>query len=323
MKFKNLLIPIAISVVLPLVIRSEYWFYILTLASVFSILALGLNIVMGLCGQISLGHAAFWGIGAYTSGILLVKLQVPFIVALVAGGIMSAIFGVLLGIPSLKVRNVYLAITTIGFNFIVNAVMNNWITLTGGPDGLPNIPPPSFGPLTFRTMVGKYAVIVTILLLFVWGFSRFKDSRVGRALQAIKDDELAASHSGINVHYYKVLAFTMSAFVTGVGGALYASFIEYISPDTFAFASSPVLLSMLLVGGIGSTWGPVIGAFLLEILSEGLRFLRDYYMAIYGLLVVIMALRMPQGLAGLFSMLGEKIRASMRQHRKAPAGKEV
>lgn len=323
MKFKNMLIPIAISIMIPFIVRSEYWFYILTLASVFSILAIGLNVIMGLCGQISIGHAAFWGIGAYTSGLLLVKLQVPFIVGLVGGGIVSALFGVLLGIPSLKVRNVYLAITTIGFNFIVNAVMNNWIALTGGPDGLPNIPPPSIGPFSFNSAVGKYAVIVTILLLFVWGFSRFKESRVGRALQAIKDDELAAGHSGINVHYYKVLAFSLGAFVTGVGGALYASFIEYISPDTFAFASSPVILSMLLVGGIGSTWGPIIGAFLLEILSEGLKFLRDYYMAIYGLLVVIIALRMPQGLAGLFSMIGARLRSRATQHRKAPTGKEV
>lgn len=318
---RRLLIPIAIVFAVAAVTTfagSDYQTYVLSLAGIFSMLTLGLNVSMGLCGLISLGHAAFFGIGAYTTAILLVRVNIPFIPSLIMGGLVAAVFGALLGIPSLKVRAFYLAITTIGFNQIVALILNNWVALTRGPDGFPGIPLPSIGPFVFESPLAKYMLIMFFLLLSVWAFSRLKESRVGRGFQAIRDNDLAAALMGIDVHYYKVLAFALGAFVSGIAGGLYASFMGYISPDTFAPATSTLVVSMLLVGGPGSVWGPVFGGFVLEILPEWMRFLEDYYMALYGLIVVLVALKMPGGLNELFRRAAARIR-SWRPGRRGDA----
>jgi len=323
-KAKHWLIATVVVVLLAAVVRSDYHIYVLSLAGLFSILTVGLNFTMGLCGLTSLGHAAFWGIGAYTAALLLLRTRIPFIVALVVGGLAGGLAGALLGVPSLKVRSFYLAITTIGFNQIVDLILNNWVNVTRGPDGLPGIPSPALGPFILDSPREKYMLIMCCLLLAVWAFSRIKESRVGRAFQAIKDDELAAELMGINIHYYKVLAFALGAAVAAIAGGLYACFIGYVSPDTFSNATSTLIVSMLLVGGPGSVWGAVIGGCLLEVLPEWMRFLRDYYMALYGFVVVIMALRMPGGLDGLFARVADHLQARIqRRQGKALAGKGV
>lgn len=309
MKFRDMLVIAVVAVMLPLVVHSEYHMFVLTNAAIYSIVIISLNIAFGLCGVFSLGHAAFWGVGAYTAANLLTRLQMPFIISLLAGGILSALAGVLIGIPSLKVRSFYLSVTTMGFNIIVNLCLVNWIRLTYGSDGFPNIPPPSIGPYSITSTNGQYILSVCMLLLIIWLFARLKDSRIGRAFRAIKDSELAAAASGINVHYFRVLAFAISAFVGGVAGGLYASMHGYIAPDTFTGEQSTLLISMLLVGGAGSIWGPVLGSFFLQILSESMRFLSDYYMAVYALIVVIMALRVPGGLDGLLRRIVGRLRA--------------
>ncbi|HQJ24569.1 MAG TPA: branched-chain amino acid ABC transporter permease, partial [Bacillota bacterium] len=178
-------------------------------------------------------------------------------------------------------------------------IFNNWVTLTRGADGIPQIPPPSLGPIIFSTPIAKYYFIVSVMLISVLAFARIKDSRVGRAVQAIRDNEMAAESSGIDVRFYKILIFTISAFVAGISGGLLASFIGYISPDTFSPAASQTIVAMLLVGGPGTIWGAVVGGFMLQIIPEWMRFLKESYMALYGLLVAIIALKAPGGIGEL------------------------
>ncbi len=310
MKLRDISVVALVALLLPLVIRSEYHMFVLTNAAIYGIVIISLNIAMGLCGVFSLGHAAFWGVGAYTAANLLARFHLPFGLSLLAAGLLSALVGVVIGIPSLKVRSFYLTVTTMGFNVIVSLCLVNWIGLTHGSDGFPNIPPPSIGPYRIAGTYGKYALTVIILLLLTWLFARLKNSRIGRAFQALRDNEMAASACGVNVHYFRVLAFAMSAFVAGVAGGVYASLHGYIAPDVFSGSQSTLLVSMLLVGGPGSIWGPVYGAFFLQILSEGMRFLGDYCMAVYALIVVIMALRVPGGIDGLMGGLGVRLRAA-------------
>jgi branched-chain amino acid transport system permease protein len=299
MRLKHWIIAIVVLIVLPLIINSHYHRYVLTMAVIFSILIIGLNFLMGLCGQISLAHASFWGIGAYTSALLMIRLNFPFVIALIGAGIVSLVAGILLGIPSLKLRGFYLAITTLGFGEIVNLVLNNWTWLTRGPDGLPGIPPPSVGPFVFTNNLEKYYVVMAIFLFTLWMFEKIKNSRVGRAIQSIRDNELAAEAMGVNTRYYKVLSFALSTFVAGLAGGLFAHFVGYISPDNFVNTQSFTAIGMLILGGSGTTWGPVIGATLLNVLPEWLRFLRNYYIAIYGLAIVVIAIKMPTGIVGV------------------------
>jgi len=309
LKSRDILVVALVALALPLFVHSEYHMFILTNAAIFSSVVISLNIAFGLCGVFSLGHAAFFGIGAYTTAICLTRIHMPWLIALLAGGVLSALAGVLIGVPSLKVRSFYLAVTTQGFNAIVHLCLVNWISLTHGADGFPNIPPPSIGPYRIASSDGKYIVSVIIMLLLVWMFSRLKNSRIGRAFQAIKDSEIAAAAcGGVDVHYFRVLAFAISAFVGGIAGGLFASVIGYISPDTFTGAQSTLIISMLLVGGAGSIWGPVLGSFFLQILAESMKFLADSYMAIYSLFVVIMALRVPGGLDALLRMVAGRLR---------------
>ncbi|OQB48163.1 MAG: D-allose transport system permease protein AlsC [Firmicutes bacterium ADurb.Bin153] len=303
MKSIKKIFPVLILLALPLFAKTDYQMYVLSLGAISSILVISLNYLMGLCGLTSLGHAAFWGLGAYTTALLLTRLNFPFIVALLMGGIVSAMVGVLLGIPSLKIKNVYLVITTIGFNQILELIFNNWVPLTRGADGIPQIPPPSLGPIIFSTPIAKYYFIVSVMLISVLAFARIKDSRVGRAVQAIRDNEMAAESSGIDVRFYKILIFTISAFVAGISGGLLASFIGYISPDTFSPAASQTIVAMLLVGGPGTIWGAVVGGFMLQIIPEWMRFLKESYMALYGLLVAIIALKAPGGIGELVRTL--------------------
>jgi branched-chain amino acid transport system permease protein len=306
MRIKHWFVIILVIIFLPILIVNPYQRYVISLGGIFCILTIGLNYVMGLCGQISLAHVAFWGVGAYVSALLVLRLNFPFILALLSAGIICLFLGAILGIPSLKIKGFYLAITTLGFSQIINLILNNWVDVTRGADGLPGIPPPGIGPFIFETPLEKYYVIMICLLFFIWTFIKVKDSRIGRAIQAIRDNELAAEVMGINTHYYKVLSFALSAFIAGIAGSLFAHFVGYVSPDNFLSTDCFKILCMLMIGGIGSTWGPIIGSLLIVILPEWLRFLRDYYIAIYGLAVVIIAIKMPNGIVGLAKQISFK-----------------
>lgn len=269
---------------------SPYYYQLLVIASINVIMALSLNLVTGCAGQLSLGHAAFMGIGAYTAGILTSVYGLSFAVALIAGGAMAALFGLLVGLPTLRLKGDYLAIATLGFGEIIRVSILN-MQVTGGPFGLRGI-----SKQTNLTIAAIAAVLV------YWTMTRLMNSRFGRALTAIREDEVAAVAMGIDVTRHKVLAFVISAAWAGIAGGLFAHWFRYLHPSSFAFSASVEILSMVVLGGMGSLEGPVIGAAVLTYAPELLRgvsdFVSQHRMMFYGALLVVMMLVRPQGLVG-------------------------
>ncbi len=284
----------------PWMISSSYWLNLVNLAISFSVACLGLNIVLGYAGQLSLAQAAFWGVGAYTSAILTTRFGGPVWAGMVAAFVIASLVGVLLGIPTLKLSGHYLAMATIGFGIIVQLVLINAIWLTGGSDGIAKIPSPSIGAVELKDPGTFFYLAAVSLILLTWASIRLKDSRVGRAFMAIQGNEMAAETAGVDSTYFKIMAFALSAGYAGIGGWLFAhSGSHYISPDTFSFDESVVLLAMAVLGGNGSAVGSVVGAILLTLLPEVLRFLKDYYMMVYAAGIVAVMIFMPSGIAGL------------------------
>jgi branched-chain amino acid transport system permease protein len=253
------------------------------------ILALGLNLITGLTGQLSLGHAAFLSIGAFSSAILTIKLGVPFSLNIVASGLIAACFGVLIGFPTLRLSGDYLAIATLGFAEIIKVVFLN-LDITNRALGL-SVPLPNT-PIPLPIYVWAIAILTIAAMCFI------QNSRFGRALQAIREDEIAAEAMGINATRYKIQAFAIGAFFAGVGGAFYAHFIAYINPSDFAFLKSVDILNMVVLGGLGSIPGTVLGASVLTVAPEFLRFMQQYRMLVYGALLVFMMIFRPNGLLG-------------------------
>jgi ABC-type branched-subunit amino acid transport system ATPase component/ABC-type branched-subunit amino acid transport system permease subunit len=304
-RIKSLLVPailVAIVLLLPRFVTSSYWLNLINLAMSFSIACLGLNIVLGYTGQLSLAQAAFWGVGAYTSAILTTQLGLPVWAGVFAAFFVAALCGVLLGIPTLKLSGHYLAMATIGFGIIVQLILVNEIWLTNGSDGITTIPSPWIGSLELKDPGTFFYVAAVSLILLTWGAIRLKNSRVGRAFMAIRENEMAAGATGVDTTYYKVMAFALSAGYAGVGGWLFAhGGSHYISPDTFSFEQSVILLVMTVLGGNGSAIGSIVGGTLLTLLPEVLRFLKDSYMMVYAAGIVLIMIFMPRGIAGLVS----------------------
>src|SRR5512139_1485839 len=276
---KTLLVALLLACViaLPRLITSNYWLNLFNLAISFSIACLGLNIVLGYAGQLSLAQAAFWGVGAYTSAILTTQLGIPVWTGMIAAFFIAAFFGVLIGIPTLKLSGHYLAMATIGFGIILQLILINAIWLTGGSDGIPKIPSPAIGSFELKDPGSFFYAAAAALILATWASMRLKDSRVGRAFLAIQGNEMAAETAGADSTLYKVIAFALSAGYGGFGGWLFAhSGSHYISPDTFSFEQSVMFLAMAVLGGNGSAVGSIVGATLLTLVPEVLRFLKDY-----------------------------------------------
>ncbi len=260
-----------------------YTSQVLTFIGINSILALSLYIT-ALAGQLSVGHAAFMGIGAYTSVLLMTKLGWPFFLTTACGGLMGGFFGFCIGLPTLRLKDLYLAIATLAFNIIWVVVVMN-IDAFGGALGIFNVP-----KVTNNWIVW---ISVGMLLLF---FYRLQDSRMGRAFRAIEEDEEAARSMGINSVYYKVYAFSLGAFLAGYAGALYAHFVTFISPHDFEVDRSIEILLFVVLGGGQTFIGPVVGAVLLTLAPEMLRFLAEYRLLVYGLMFVIIMLLRHEGL---------------------------
>ncbi len=266
-------------------------------ATTYAIAVLGLTIVLGLCGQINLAQAAFFGLGAYAVGIGQTEYGLNFWVCLLIGTSMAAGFGALLGASTLRLGGHYLAMVTISFQQIVTLVLINWIPVTKGPDGVRAIPRPGF-LADGSTYLACCIAMLAGLGFLVW---RLRDTRLGRAMRAVRDNELAAGVAGIDVYRTKVTAFAVSAILGGIGGGLFAGGFAYVSPDQFSFAESVVFLTMVLLGGVASPIGAVIGTGLLILIPEWLRFLKSIpglYLAIYGAAVILIVLFMPDGIWG-------------------------
>jgi branched-chain amino acid transport system permease protein len=284
---------------------SKYYIGVMTNIGIYAIIAIGLNLLMGYAGQISLGHAGFFGIGAYCSGVLNVRLGLSPWITAIAAIVFTACIAYVIGIPTLKLRGHYLAMATLGFGEIVYVVLNKLDWLTGNPDGLPDIEPFSIGAVEFNSdfAIGQYYFVWIVALVILVLSLNITDSRVGRAFRAIHGSEIAASGMGIDITKYKVQVFVLSAIYAAVAGCMYAHFRWFIAPSTFHLQTSVRLVTMVVVGGLGNVWGAVLGAILLTWLPEWLTIAEEYDIMVYGILLMGVMIFMPDGLVGRFSSL--------------------
>jgi branched-chain amino acid transport system permease protein len=286
------------AVLLPLAVKDPYLLQVLTNAWLLGLATLSVTLVTGTAGQTSLGQAGFLAIGAYTSALLTLRLNWPFELALMAAAGVTAVLGTLMVFPAFRLRAHYVAIATIGIGEIVRLIILNWDSLTNGPLGLTNIPPPTIlGIQVFmaRDVYWYSLALLLLLALFQWRLVR---SSLGRIWRALREDEVAAQAYGINLTRYKALAFAVSAGIAGVSGAFTAHMYSYINQDTFTNSTSILVLTMAILGGLGNIVGAIVGALVLTILPEIFRGLADYLYFLYGLVLVLMIRFRPQGLLG-------------------------
>jgi branched-chain amino acid transport system permease protein len=291
-------------------IGGNYVPYLLNMAGIATIVALGLNLLTGSAGLVSLGHAAFLAIGAYTAGWLATHWGFPFWMTITISGAVTGGVGLVVGLPALRLKGVYLAFATLAFQMIVGHVILRWESVTGGANGMA-VPPPALGGFVFNDAARFYYITATVALLLTLGMANLMRSRYGRALVAIRDSDVAAEAMGIHLARFKTLAFGISAAYTGIAGSLLAHFLGYIGPDHFTILLSIEYLAMIILGGLGSILGSILGAFVMTLLPEVLRFVLDVVRSfrpdlvlpdlrafVVGLVLILILLFEPEGLAG-------------------------
>lgn len=307
---------VAILVPLPL---SRYGVYLAALTLVYAIAAHGLNLTMGYAGQISLGHAAFFGIGAYGAGLMMVKLGLAFWLSVPLAALLCFVLGLALGFPALRVQHHYLAFATLGFNTLIFLVIRNEEWLTGGTFGLNGIPRPAIAGFTFARDTAYYYLVLAFFVAasgILWWIVR---SPWGRAFNALRDNAIRAESVRIDIRAYTLLAFAIGAAYAGVAGALFASLVNFIEPAPFGIPASIAMLLMVVVGGIGRFWGPLLGAVLVTLLPEWLRGLKDWYLVAFGLSVMVLMVYDPGGLLGLPDKVREWRRKRDERRQRAAA----
>jgi branched-chain amino acid transport system permease protein len=283
---------------LPVLVHDTYLIHIANILGIYILLTTGLNLVLGVCGQISVGHAGFWGIGAYTSALLIMKLGLNSWLAFFGAGLIGASAAFMIG-PVLRLRGNVLAVATIAFGEIVRLVLINWVSLTNGPSGLHKIPPPSLGFLVLNTEQSFYYLILGCVVLNTVGLNRLINSRLGKIWRAIRDDEEGAKSLGVFTTKYKIYAFAVAGFSAGIAGSLYAHLASYISPHIFTLHESVRLLTMVVVGGEGSIGGAILGSLFLTLTSEYSRYLQEYSLIPYGVVMLLFLIFAPKGLIDL------------------------
>ncbi|MDF0725414.1 branched-chain amino acid ABC transporter permease [Cytobacillus sp. S13-E01] len=294
-----LLILLVLAILFPLVTQNNYYNQVMILVFIWSIAVYGLNIISGYTGQLSLAHAGFFAIGAYSLGLLTVKAGMNFWLAFPLACLISGVAGLLVGIVALRTRSHFFAIYTMCVGVIIYLIIDKWDDLTGGVRGLIGIPSPdAIGPITFTNIVSQYYLVLFFLILTIFIVKRIAHSLFGRTLVAIRNSEELARTIGISIMKNQLLAFALSSFFAGLAGALYSSFIRFIGPDISAITVTFELLLYLLVGGIGTLTGPILGTFLVVWLTQSLQFLEEYRMVLFGPIVVLIMLFYPRGLVG-------------------------
>ena len=285
-------------IVLPFLMPSDYWKQLLIQAIIYSVIVVGYNFVTGDIGQLSMAQQGFFAIGAYTTALLSTSAAWPWWACLLSSVVFTGLVGAIVGIPTLRVRGQYLIMVTMAFSEIVRLLATNFGELTGGASGVMKIPYPSLFGWSFESKNSIYFLYLGIAAVMILIAYRVRSTKYGRAFLAIRDGELAADVMGLNTTYVKVVAFGLSAVFAGVGGSMFASSFNYISPDTFTLSQTVLILVMLLIGGEGSIAGAVVGAVVLTYLPEFLRFTRSYYIFIYGVMIVLITLFLPGGIVG-------------------------
>lgn len=293
----------------------EYILHILILIGIYTILSVSLNLIAGYTGLISIAHAAFYGVGAYVAALMALNMHTPFLVNIVCAVILCGLLGVLVGIPSLRIRDDYFVIATFAFQVITFNVLNNWVSLTGGPMGLPGIPQPTIFGIQISSQVGYLLLVSVFCALTLWVIHRIVRSPFGRVLNAIREDEVFAQAAGKNIATYKVLVFVIGAGMAAVAGVIYAYYISFIDPTSFTVMESIFIISIVIIGGAGNLWGPVVGAVVLVLLPELLRFIglpssvaANLRQIIYGVLLVTFMIWRPRGLLGEYAFHAREVR---------------
>lgn len=285
-----------IVLVVPLFCKGGYILNVLVFVGIHSMLAIALNLLLGYAGQISLGHAAFFGMGAYTSGVLTATYSLNPWLAMIIAAVAVWLLAFAVGFPILRLKGHYLAMATLGLGIIIYIVFNEAVDLTGGPSGFSGIPNLALGTITFDADLKNYYLIWVFTAVTMLLSLNITHSRIGRALRAIHDSEVAARVMGVNARLLKVQIFALSACISAVAGSLYAHTMTFVSPASFGFNFSVELLTMVIIGGLGSIYGSLLGAALLTLLPEMLRSFQDFDIVVYGLLLIIMTMYMPGGL---------------------------
>ena len=304
---------IAVIIILPLIFNDTYWRTNLTVCAINVLLAIGLDFILGYAGQLNLGHSAFYGLGAYVSTLLIVKLGIPFWAAFVAGVAFAGFAGTFLSLFAVRLRGHYLAIASLGFAVIVHQILLNWISLTQGPLGIYGIAPPPaivIGGVViadFRNLAAFFYLVAGFAFLSYMLLSQLVRSPIGETLTAIREDEVSAASLGINGAAWKVFAFGVGSAVAGAAGCFYASFVGTLVPDAFFVSEAFTILAMVIVGGMGTLIGPVFGAILLTVLPEVLRGFGDLRLVVYGAALTFVVLFMPGGLAQAARVVAEKL----------------
>ena len=298
----------ALLLAVPYGLPNEYYLSICILGSLNAVIAVGLNLLMGYAGQVSLGHAAFYGLGAYATAICTTRFGLPIPVGMAAGVTLAAAVAWIVALPTLKLKGNYLAMATLGFGIIVSIVFNEAVDLTGGPSGFVGIPRLALFGHTFESDHSYYNLMAVVLTLVVLLALNLMKSRTGRALRALHVSEKAASSLGVDIAAHKRFVFVLSAALAGLAGVLYAHYLSFIAPASFGFSFSVQLVVMVVLGGMASVWGSVAGAFFLTALPEALREFEDIDILVYGAILVLTIMYLPDGLAGGIKRLSRKLR---------------
>jgi branched-chain amino acid transport system permease protein len=277
-------------------VENTYYLQILTFIGINTLLALGLNMLMGYAGQVSLGHAAFYGIGAYATAIISGTYGISPWLALPCAVVCAVSIACIVGLPTLKLSGYYLGMGTLGFGMIVNILFREWSSVTGGSSGFVGIPMLEAGPISFSSERNYFLLVWLIVLVAIILCRRILSSRMGRALRSIHDGENASLAVGVNTHALKLQIFMFSAALSAVAGFLYAHFVMFISPESFGFMVSVKIVTMVVIGGMASVWGALLGASLLTLLPEVLHGFAEYEMIVFGLILMVVMIFMPQGL---------------------------
>jgi branched-chain amino acid transport system permease protein len=311
-------LPLLIAVVFPHMGVSTYYLHLVTLSLIWVIMTEGLNVIQGLAGYVSIAQASFFGIGAYASSLLVLRLGMPFWAALPIVLLIVAVGGLIVGYPSLRTQGHYFAIITLAFCTVLWLLMMTLHDLTGGEEGISKIPPPDpvFG-IDFSNKINFYYLILAMAVLTVFLVYRLKHSKIGRAFITIRENEQLAQAVGISLVKYKTMAFVISAVFGGLAGAFFAPYMKFINPSTFGGDYSMNAILAIIMGGSGTVAGPVIGSFLMNFLPEYLRVAESMRMVIYGLMLILITIFLPQGIVGVATALRGRIKERFAAKKEA------
>jgi branched-chain amino acid transport system permease protein len=311
-EYKILIVFIFALAIFPIIVSQvegiQHYIDIMVFVGIFSLITIGLSLLMGYAGQISLGHAAFFGIGAYASAVLTGKFGFNPWVAFLLGILLTASIAYLVGVPSLKLRGHYLAMATLGFGIIIFIVFNEWDTMTSGPSGFSDIPGISIAGYDLDTDIRYYGFVWIIVILVLLFSINVIHSRIGRAFRSIHGSEEAANAMGVNTSKYKIQIFVISAVYASVAGSLYTHYMNFLSPSSFSlFFSIKLVIMVILGGGMANIWGAILGTWALTLLgAEWLHFLEEFEFLAYGAILLLMTIFLPRGLIGLIEFLGAR-----------------